>query len=167
MDWINDTWLLIMLVCLCFAGMWRENYSAILYGGLALGHVLFSYLIKAILYIDLPKDNPFVWLSTAMMVSGASAVGCRYLRNGIEDDIAFLLTGMSALCLFVNILCLNAWDAHFPMELFNPVFAMIILMSLAIVIMGEGGNGTRRNINHRFGINIFNKNTNSRMGLEN
>jgi len=109
------------------------------------------------------------WMITSGISSALSMAGCYYLRKGIDDSIAFWLTGISALCLLTNIVCIVVWLLGYPMGGFNYVFAGILLTSIAVILKGDRG-GLGSSEGDRIGSYVYsllNKGTHHVVGLEN
>jgi len=125
----NYPWILSFIICLL--ALWRRNPSAIWYSALVFGHGYF--------FGDLIDTDTLSYMVTGGVFSTLSMSGCYYLRKDTEDSIAFWLTGVAALCLFVNILCITVWLLGYPMGGFNYVFAGILLTSILVILKGDRG----------------------------
>ena len=135
------------------------------FGFLVFGHgYLFGHLVESELDSDILD-----YMKTSGVFSVFSMIGCYALRKGVNDSIALWLTGISALCLAVNIVCLFAWSFRYPMEGFNYVFAGILFASIAVILKGDrGGLGTSEG--DRIGSHVYsllNKGARRVVGLEN
>ncbi len=129
----NYPWILSITICLL--ALWRRNPSAIWYSALVFGHGYF--------FGDLIDTDTLSYMVTGGVFSTLSMAGCYYLRKGIDDSIAFWLTGVSALCLLTNIVCIVVWLLGYPMGGFNYVFAGILITSILVILKGDrGGLGT-------------------------
>jgi len=157
---MSETSLWILSFAICIFAMWRKNPAAMWFGFLVFGHgFLLGHLVES---------NPLDWMITGGISSVLSMSGCYYLRKGVDDSIAFWLTGVSALCLLVNIVCIVVWLLGYPMGGFNYVFAGILLTSIAVILKGDkGGLGTSEG--DRIGSYVYrllNKGTHRVVGLE-
>lgn len=120
------------------------------FGFLVFGHgYLFGHLAESELDSDILD-----YMKTSGVFSVFSMIGCYALRKGVNDSIALWLTGISALCLAVNIVCLFAWSFRYPMEGFNYVFAGILFASVAVILKGDVG-GLGKSGSSNVGVHVY------------
>ncbi len=130
MEWFNDTTLQIMIISICGLAMWSKNTSAMMFAFLIIVH---DQLFQD--YAGNP-DLSIMWTYTAAIFSFFSVVGCLYCMNGINDDTAYYLAGISAITLIVNIWTLYSLYAYIPTEVLNPIFAAINVASILVIAVG-------------------------------
>jgi hypothetical protein len=139
MDWFNETALQLMLIAICGLAMWSRNTAAMVYAFLAIAHdqLFQSYAGDASLSSR--------WAYSAAIFSFLSIAGCVYYRNGVYDDTAYFLAGISAITLALNIWTLYSLLTYIPTEVLNPVFAAI--NGASILVIAAGGRRDRRRTN--------------------
>jgi len=158
---MSEFYLWLLSAAICIFACWRKNPAAMWFGALIFLH---DFLLG-----HLAESDPMAWLVTGGISSTLSMAGCYYLRKGINDTIAFWLAGLSAICLFVNIICIVVWLQGYFMEGFNYVFAGILLTSIAVILKGDRG-GLGRSGRDRVGDHVYrltDKVANRVVGLEN
>ena len=140
MEWFNDTTLQLMIIAICGLAMWSKNTAAMMFAFLIIVH---DQLFQE--YAGEPSLS-VLWTYTAAIFSFFSVVGCLYCMNGINDDTAYYLAGISAVTLTVNIWTLYSLYAYIPTEVLNPIFAAINVASILVIAVGGRRDRRRKNI---------------------
>jgi len=162
---MSETYLWLLSFTICVFAMWRKSPSAMWFGFLIFSH---GYLFGDLAASELNSEM-LGYMKTSGVFSVFSMIGCYALRKGVNDSIALWLTGISALCLSVNIVCLFAWSFRYPMEGFNYVFAGILFASVAVILKGDVG-GLGKSGSSHVGVHVYglsNKIYRRLVGMEN
>jgi len=140
MEWFNDTMLQLMLIFTCGLAMWSKNTAAMIFAFLVLVHdqLLQNYAGDSSLSVK--------WTYAAAIFSFFSVVGCLYYKNGVLDDTAYYLAGISTVTLGLNIYTLYLLFADDPTEGLNPLFAAINAVALLAIATGGKRDRRRKNI---------------------
>lgn len=134
------------------------DYWMVLYGSLLIAAV-YSLLAPAIVfsclivfhyaifghYADNPETFNLYYISDGLFYILA-AIGCRYFRKGIYDEVAFFLYIFSTIALFLDILAISMWLFYIPLNIMAPLFAVVHMAAVVVILLGGNG-GERRDDN--------------------